>query len=163
MPAPIAGDIKPPPGAVLLRSDVIRKELAGVDGLTRLPASNYTRESSDQVYGEMFDRARKVLDQGHSVILDAAFLIETERDTAAAIARTAGVDFCGIFLTAAPEIRMQRIGRRRDDASDATQEVARLQEEIDVGRMDWRLVDASGSPAETVALASQAREKAGSG
>jgi aminoglycoside phosphotransferase family enzyme/predicted kinase len=149
----MAGEVKPPPGAVLLRSDVIRKELAGVDALTRLPASSYTSESSDQVYGEMFDRARKVLDQGHSAMLDAAFLTEIERDTAAAIAGTAGVGFCGIFLTAAPEIRMQRIGRRRDDASDATQEVARLQEAIDVGRMDWRLVDASGTPDGTLALA----------
>ena len=149
----MAGHIKPPPGAVLLRSDVIRKELAGVDALTRLPASSYTRESSDHVYGEMFDRAHKVLDQGHSAILDAAFLTENERDAAAAIARAAGVDFRGIFLTAAPEIRMQRIGRRRDDASDATEEVARLQEEIDVGRMDWRLVDGSGTPDETLALA----------
>jgi uncharacterized protein len=101
----------------------------------------------------MFNRARKVLDQGHSAILDAAFLTETERDTATAIASTAGVDFRGIFLTAAREIRMERIGRRRDDASDATEEVARLQEEIDVGRMDWGLVDASGTPDETLALA----------
>jgi len=36
----IASEIKPPPGAVLLRSDVIRKQLAGVDALTgcRRPA-----------------------------------------------------------------------------------------------------------------------------
>ena len=149
----IAGEVKPPPGAVLLRSDVIRKQLAGVDALTRLPASSYTSESSDRVYGEMFDRARKVLDQGHSAILDAAFLTETERGTSAAIAGAAGVGFRGIFLTAAPEIRMQRIGRRRDDASDATEEVARRQEEIDVGRMDWWLVDASGTPDETLARA----------
>jgi len=149
----VAGEVKPPPGAVLLRSDVIRKQLAGVDALTRLPASSYSRESSDKVYREMFNRARKVLDQGHSAILDAAFLTETERDTATAIASTAGVDFRGIFLTAAREIRMERIGRRRDDASDATEEVARLQEEIDVGRMDWGLVDASGTPDETLALA----------
>ncbi|MCP4616983.1 MAG: AAA family ATPase [Bradyrhizobium sp.] len=150
----MAGDIKPPPGAILLRSDVIRKQLAGVDALTRLPPSSYTRESSDHVYDEMFDRARQVLDQGYSAILDAAFLTETDRDTAAAIARTAGVAFRGVFLTAAPEIRLQRIGGRRDDASDATEEVARLQEDIDIGTMHWRRVDASGTPDETLALAS---------
>ncbi|HMS07080.1 MAG TPA: AAA family ATPase, partial [Burkholderiaceae bacterium] len=108
----IAGRIAPAPGAVLLRSDVIRKELAGVDALTRLPAASYTRESSDRVYGEMFERARKALTQGHSAILDAAFLTEAERTAAAAIARAAGVEFHGVFLTAPPDVRARRIGSR---------------------------------------------------
>jgi uncharacterized protein len=149
----IAGRIPPPPGAVWLRSDVIRKELAGVDVLTRLPASAYTRESSDQVYGEMFERARKVLAQGHSAVLDAAFLLESERTTAGAIAVAAGAGFHGVFLTAVPDIRVQRIGLRRADPSDATEAVARDQEDIDTGRMDWPLIDASGTTGETLARA----------
>lgn len=149
----IAGRIAPAPGAVLLRSDVIRKELAGVDALTRLPAASYTRESSDRIYGEMFDRARKVLAQGHSAILDAAFLTESERTSAAETAHAAGVDFRGVFLTAEPDVRAGRIALRRNDASDATEEVARWQEDIDTGRMDWPLVDASRSPGQTLARA----------
>lgn len=149
----IAGDIAPPPGAVLLRSDVIRKELAGVDALTRLPPSVYTRQSSEQVYGEMLDRARKVLAQGHSAILDAAFLTEAERAAAAKLALAAGVDFHGVFLTAAPEIRARRIGLRRNDASDATEEVALLQEDIDAGEIEWPLVDAAGTLEQTRAHA----------
>jgi uncharacterized protein len=151
----LACEVAPAPGALLLRSDVIRKELAGVDALTRLPASAYTRASSDHVYGEMFERARTVIAQGHSAILDAAFLMESERDTAAAIARAAGVAFRGIFLTATPEVRVQRIGQRRADASDATADVARDQEDIDTGRMDWALIDASGTPDQTLARATQ--------
>ncbi len=152
----IAGEIAPAPGAVLLRSDVLRKHLAGVGALTRLPASAYTRESSDRVYGEMFERARKVIVQGQSAILDAAFLMESERDTAAAIASATGVAFRGIFLTAAPEVRVQRIGQRRADASDATADVARNQEDTDTGRMDWTLIDASGTPDQTLARAGKA-------
>jgi uncharacterized protein len=152
----LAAGIAPAPGAVLLRSDVIRKQLAGVDALTRLPASAYTRESSDRVYGEMFERARKVIAQGHSAILDAAFLMESERDTVAAIANATGVAFRGIFLTAAPEVRVQRIGLRRADASDATADVARDQEDTDTGRMDWTLIDASGTPDQTLARAGKA-------
>ncbi|MBI5318413.1 bifunctional aminoglycoside phosphotransferase/ATP-binding protein [Bradyrhizobium sp.] len=149
----IAGRIAPAPGAVLLRSDLIRKELAGVDALTRLPEAAYTRESSDRVYGEMFDRARHVLAQGHSALLDAAFLTEAERTAAAEIARAAGIDFHGIFLVAAPEVRVQRIGSRRNDASDASQAVALSQEAIDPGAIDWPIVDASGTPDETLAHA----------
>lgn len=151
----IAGRIAPPPGAVWLRSDVIRKEIAGVDALTRLPASAYTRESSERVYGEMFARARKVLGQRHSAILDAAFLLEAERNTAADIAKAAGVAFHGVFLTATPAVRVQRIGLRRDDASDATADVARGQENIDIGNMDWFVIDASGTSDETLAHAAR--------
>jgi aminoglycoside phosphotransferase family enzyme/predicted kinase len=149
----MAGQIAPAPGAVLLRSDVIRKELAGVDARTRLPAASYTRDSSGLVYDAMFDRARRVLAQGHSAILDAAFLTEAERTAAAEIAHTAGVEFHGLFLTAAPEVRVQRIGSRQSDASDATVAVARDQEAIDPGAIDWPLIDASGTPDQTFARA----------
>ena len=151
----IAGQIAPVPGAVWLRSDVIRKELAGVSALTRLPASAYSRESSDQVYCEMFGRARKVLAQGHSAVLDAAFLLEVERASAVAIAMAAGIDFHGAFLTATPEVRMKRIGSRQDDPSDATADVAQRQEDIDTGKIDWPLIDASGTPEETLARAAR--------
>jgi aminoglycoside phosphotransferase family enzyme/predicted kinase len=149
----IAGGIAPPPGAVLLRSDVIRKELAGVDARTRLPETAYTRESSTRVYGEMFERARKVLAQGYSALLDAAFLTEAERSTAVEIAHAAGVEFRGIFLTASAEVRVQRIGLRRGDASDATAAVALGQETLDSGAVSWNIVDASGTPDETLARA----------
>lgn len=149
----IAGRVAPAPGAVLLRSDIIRKQLAGVDALTRLPGSSYTRESSDRVYGEMFDRAGKVLAQGHSAILDAAFLMEAERATAAAIAKAAGVDFHGAFLTAALDVRLRRIGSRRNDASDANEDVAQRQETVGTGKVDWTLIDASGTPDQTLARA----------
>ncbi len=149
----IAGRILPSPGAVLLRSDLIRKQLAGVDALTRLPEAAYTRDSSERVYGEMFERARLVLAQGLSAMLDAAFLTEAERTTAAEIARAAGIGFHGLFLTAAPEVRVQRIGLRRGDASDATGAVALDQEAIDPGAIEWQLIDASGTPEETLAHA----------
>lgn len=149
----IAGRISPAPGAVLLRSDLIRKELAGVDALTRLPEASYTRESSAKVYDEMFRRARIVLRQGSSALLDAVFLTEDERTTAAEIARAAGVDFHGLFLTARPEIRARRVGARHSDASDATEAVAKWQETIDPGAIDWHIVDASGTPDETATRA----------
>jgi aminoglycoside phosphotransferase family enzyme/predicted kinase len=145
----VAGAIAPEPGAVLLRSDLIRKELAGVDPLTRLPPSAYSGESSEQVYGEMLARARKVLAQGLPAIVDAAFLKATERCAAAEIAKAAKVDFYGLFLTATPEIRARRIGQRRDDASDVTEDVALRQEEIDTGSIDWPLIDAAGTPEQT--------------
>ena len=46
-----------PPGAVILRSDVIRKDLFGVDRLATLPREAYTPEVNERVYRAMIDRA----------------------------------------------------------------------------------------------------------
>jgi uncharacterized protein len=62
-----------PPGAVILRSDVIRKELFGVDPLVSLPAAAYVPEVTGRVYRTLNERARQVLAQGYCVIIDAAF------------------------------------------------------------------------------------------
>jgi len=154
----VAGNFRPPPGAILLRSDNIRKELAGVDPMTRLPISAYTAESSAMVYGEMFARAQLLLSQGFSTILDAAFLDEDERREAADIARVSGAAFHGLFLTAAPEVRANRVNARHNDASDATVAIALYQETLSTGVIDWLQIDAAGTPAQTLENARHALE-----
>lgn len=146
----VAGLIAPLPGAVILRSDVIRKELHGVDPLVVLPEAAYATEITAQVYRTLLIRARQVIAQGFSVILDAAFLRETERDELTAEARTMKADFRPVFLDATLDARLQRVASRRHDASDATSAVATGQESYDIGRLDWPSVDASGSPEQTL-------------
>jgi uncharacterized protein len=146
----IAERARPAPGAVLLRSDVIRKEIFGVGPLVRLPETAYAPGTSERVYVAMLDRARDVLAQGLSAVVDAAFLKEDERNQLRPLAASCGVDFCGIFLVAETSVRLARIGARRNDASDATQDVALFQETIDTGTIDWAIVDASGTPEETL-------------
>jgi hypothetical protein len=41
--------------------------------------------------------------------------------------------------------RLSRIGRRRHDASDATPEIAGLQEKYNIDPVDWLDIDASGT------------------
>ncbi|WP_454617111.1 bifunctional aminoglycoside phosphotransferase/ATP-binding protein [Bradyrhizobium cenepequi] len=146
----IAGLVEPAPGAVLLRSDVIRKEIFGVDPLVKLPEAAYAPGTSERVYGAMLDRARIVLAQGLSAVVDAAFLKEDERKLLRPLAISCGVDFSGIFLVAETSVRLTRIGARRNDASDATRDVALFQDSIDTGAVDWAIVDASGTPDETL-------------
>jgi uncharacterized protein len=43
-----------------------------------------------------------------------------------------------------------RIAARGCDASDATREVALQQQSYDIGSLDWDIVDASGSPQDTL-------------
>ena len=60
------------------------------------------------------------------------------------------VRFAGLFLTVDLATRQQRIGRRELDASDATPEIARAQENFDIGAIDWSIVDATGTPEHTL-------------
>jgi aminoglycoside phosphotransferase family enzyme/predicted kinase len=142
----LAGLTGSPPGAVIIRSDVVRKHLFGVAETTALPESAYQANVSARVYGLLCSEAQRVLAQGCSVVLDAAYLLETERAEIAHFAATCGVRFVGLFLTADLATRLARIERRKDDASDATKDVARKQESFAIGAVDWPIVDASGTP-----------------
>ncbi len=75
----LAPTIGAPPGAIMLRSDGIRKRLFGKRQEERLPPEAYTSEVSARVYGMLHDQARTCLAEGLSVIADATFLREADR------------------------------------------------------------------------------------
>jgi aminoglycoside phosphotransferase family enzyme/predicted kinase len=146
----LAPDVAPEPGAIVIRSDVVRKEMFGVKETDRLPPSAYTPELAVRVYEALAQRARRVLAQGHSAIVDGVFARDVERDAFATLARECNVPFTGLFLVADLATRQARIGSRRDDASDATQEVAASQEHYNIGHIGWATIDASGTQAQTL-------------
>ncbi|MBI1405788.1 MAG: AAA family ATPase [Caulobacter sp.] len=133
------------PGAVILRSDEIRKRLWGLGPLDRLPSQAYAPEVSPRVYGEMFDNAAALLAAGRAVILDAVFLKPEERAAAARIAAAAGAPFEGLWLEAPQALLEQRIAGRTGDASDADVAVLRGQITRDLGEMTWLRVDSDGA------------------
>jgi aminoglycoside phosphotransferase family enzyme/predicted kinase len=142
----IAPLIPPLPGAVILRSDVLRKQLFGVGETDPLPGDAYRPEVSEQLYNMMVDRAAQILSQGHSVVVDAVYAREEERHAIGEAARKLGVRFAGFFLVADLATRQRRIGRRGADASDATAEVAAIQQSYQIGTVDWTILDAIESP-----------------
>jgi len=152
----LAGDFLPAPGARVIRSDVVRKRLAGVAAETRLPRESYDLASAERVYAASREAARRALAAGYSAILDAAFLRPEERTAAAALARDLRVPFTGLWLEASPEVLARRIEGRRADASDADRAVLEQQFGYELGAIDWRRIDASGDVATTVERARQA-------
>ena len=150
----LAPAIKPPPGAVHLRSDVERKALFNLGETERLPPSAYSRDVTAKVYTALAEKARRVVAAGHSAIADAVFGEPSER--AAMAQATGGATFRGLFLTADLATRIARVGGRRGDASDADAAVARAQEQYDLGAVSWAHIDASGTPEETLQRARDA-------
>ncbi len=145
----LAPDLGPAPGAVILRSDVIRKRRLGVGPLDRLPDEAYAPKVNRAVYDEMARLARTVLDGGHSVITDAVFARPDERDSIAAAAGSNRFD--AVWLTAPLAVLRARVEGRSGDASDADARIVDQQAGLDLGVVTWRQLDASGAAADIVA------------
>ena len=82
-------------GAAYLSSDVVRKQLAGIDPRERVRgewrAGLYAPEMTARTYAELRDRAARLLRDGRAVVLDAMHGRRTERDAVRALAAEHGV------------------------------------------------------------------------
>lgn len=150
--APLIG---PAPGAVVLRSDEIRKRLWGVAPTERLPPEAYDSRVTGQVYDRLFEEAALCLRAGRAAVLDAVFMKATERERAAVL----DVAFEGAWLEASPDTSRSRVAGRSNDASDADLSVLAAQLQQDPGELRWARLDAEGDFGEMAAqLASRLRD-----
>lgn len=131
--APVLG---PAPGALIVRSDLIRKTLLGVPALARLGPDGYSDSVTQLVYRTIGEHALDGLRAGHAVIADAVFARPTDRDAIATIAREAGVSFVGLWIDGSADILAARLRERRADASDATPDVLAAQMRAGTGAID---------------------------
>jgi len=139
------------PGAVVIRSDVIRKHLMRVTEMERLPASAYTAAISKQVYERIAEMASETLASGFTAIADAVYGHEDERRDIAEAAHRAGVKFDGLWLEGPPSILEQRIRARVGDASDATPDVLRAQLGFVTAPQTWSVIKIASSTGHAVA------------
>jgi aminoglycoside phosphotransferase family enzyme/predicted kinase len=137
------------PGAVILRSDEIRKRQAGLAPTDRAPPEAYAPAVDAAVFDELFATADTLLRAGRAVVLDATFLRPALRARAEAVARGAGVRFAGGWLEAPAAVLEARVTGRSRDASDADVAVLRAQLARDPGAMGWRVLDAAQPAART--------------
>ena len=97
--------------ALLLRTDVVRKEL--------FPTPAYTDAETEQIYTAFFGRAAAALAEGRSVVLDATFRRAGLRQRARALADEADAHWQFVLVTAPEHLVRQRLQQRAGDASDA--------------------------------------------
>lgn len=120
--------------AIRLRSDVERKRLHGLGALAAsgsgLSAGLYSPHAHGNTYASLLSRARSLLADGWTVLVDAAFLRAAERADFAALAQGAGVPFHILACEAPVDVLRARISERQargTDASEATVQVLEKQ------------------------------------
>jgi len=137
--APLIGAV---PGAIVLRSDEIRKRLCGVPLLEPLGAEGYSSHVSEHVYATLAERAAAIVRGGHSAVVDAVYARASDRRVIEQVAAAASVPFVGLWLEAPEPVLIARAERRRNDPSDADARVIRMQSAEGVGDVRWRRIEA---------------------
>jgi len=116
--------------AAVLRSDEVRKRLAGIEPTEPAPAGFaqglYSPESTAATYDELLAQARAQLSMGKSVVIDATFSDPAWRRRARELANESAADLDELRCLAPRsviEARVAERSRRGGDPSDATIEV----------------------------------------
>ncbi len=112
--------------AVVLRSDVIRKRLAGLDPLDRAAKGQdqgiYSPNFTQRTYDALRDEAQGWLERGRSVIVDATFARQAWRDRFVSLATALGTPSLLVFLRAdeaLTERRLRARAKNEQEVSDA--------------------------------------------
>jgi aminoglycoside phosphotransferase family enzyme/predicted kinase len=153
----LAGELADRVGAVLLSSDRIRKELAGIDPTTsaaaEFGAGLYRPGCTDSVYHELLHRAAALLARGESVVLDASWTARSHREAAADLAGRAHAELVELECRTSTALAAQRISTRTGTPSDATVQIA---ERMAAAADPWPTatpIPTSGPPSESVSAA----------
>ncbi|MDH6678678.1 aminoglycoside phosphotransferase family enzyme/predicted kinase [Rhodococcus sp. LBL1] len=120
-------------GAELVSSDAIRRELFAAERDTDpdpgFGRGRYSADATARVYETLLDRARRALDRGMSVVLDASWTDARWRERAAAVANASIADLVPLECVAPPDVTERRLHARAevggDHDSEATPDIAR--------------------------------------
>ncbi|HEY8544133.1 MAG TPA: AAA family ATPase, partial [Acidimicrobiales bacterium] len=154
--------------ATVLRSDEVRKELAGLAPTTPAPAAFgegiYTEEATARTYATLLERATVGLRLGEVVVLDASWMDPEARARARRVAEAAAAELVELRCTAPPDVAAERMRARAKaggDPSDATEEIAAR---MAAGAVPWpeaTTIDTSGPAGATLQAARAAVEAVG--
>jgi aminoglycoside phosphotransferase family enzyme/predicted kinase len=144
---------------VVLRSDVIRKELVGIPvgqhAVAAFGEGIYDVAGTARTYQVMLDRAEVALGHGESVVLDASWTDPRWRHLARQVAERTSTDLIEIRCDAPAAVTDERMHQRfgTDDPSDATPEIAQAMVDALVDWPEATTLDTSGPEAAVVAQA----------
>ncbi|MEJ0079209.1 MAG: AAA family ATPase [Alphaproteobacteria bacterium] len=133
---------KPSTAVRLLRSDVLRKQILGVDLLAKLPQKYYESELySRTIYTALHTAARSIRSVGEIALIDATYTRQWQRADLAQLAVDGGLR--GFWLDVAVDERIRRLDDRHADASDAQADLALKQQiERPANEAEWECISA---------------------
>ncbi|OKH24731.1 AAA family ATPase [Chroogloeocystis siderophila] len=114
--------------AVHIRSDAVRKHLAGIPLLERGGDEVYTTEMTQKTYARLLDLGLMLATQGYTVILDAKYDRISLRHEAIASAQAQQLPLQIIHCTAPIEVLRDRLSSRTGDIADATIDLLETQQ-----------------------------------
>ena len=128
---PLAGCLE----GELLRSDEVRKELAGLAPETKVAVPYqtglYATSMTVRTYETLLERALNALRNGRTAVIDASFAKESQRERFRAAARQAKIPFLLVHMTCDREALLDRLAQResrQNEASDGRRELLTRQE-----------------------------------
>jgi uncharacterized protein len=128
-------------GWAVLRSDVIRKELGGLDPMEHAPAAYgeglYSAPMTQATYDTLISRARRLLSSGESTILDASFSRQPWRAEAATLAAEAAADLTELRCLLPANVAGIRLATRTEAGADASDATATVAAEMALEFDDW--------------------------
>jgi aminoglycoside phosphotransferase family enzyme/predicted kinase len=138
----------------VLRSDVVRKERAGLHPTTKATASLdegiYDARTTADTYRALLDRAAHTLRSGENVIIDASWSDAERREEAAALAVETSSHLIEVQCVAPDEVRAARAAARAEAGTDASDVDAGLARALGARFAAWpsaTLVDTTRDPA----------------
>ncbi|RNC65284.1 MAG: kinase [Desulfuromonadales bacterium] len=109
-------------GVAMASSDVVRKELAGLEPTDRRAEAFgegiYAEEATARTYGALLDRAEAALSAGQSIIIDATFRRRSDRRPFTVLAKSQGVPLVIIHATCPEETVRERLDARMNDSRE---------------------------------------------
>lgn len=119
-------------GGLWLRSDLLRKSLAGLPAGTAqaVPFGSgiYRSELTRRTYGVLATQAGQALARGQSVVVDASFAQANDRRKMLAVARKAGVPLLLLQLHCPLELARERLDQRQATGTDPSDGRSALQQ-----------------------------------
>ena len=121
--------------AIWIRSDIERKRLHGLTASAHTQSdinkNIYSKQSSKETYAQLLKLSRIIIDSGYSVIVDACFLHQEQRDNFRILASELNVPFIILEFQATEEELKKRIIARAKDKNEPS--------EADINVLEYQL------------------------
>ncbi len=144
-------------GAIQIRSDAVRKHIAGIPVDATGSNDIYTPEMSQKTYDRLLQLGMMLVKEGFTVILDAKYDRVNCRHKVIDIIKSNNIPFEIIHCNAPVEVLRDRLNSRSGDISDATSDLLTTQQAtaeaftseeqayvttVDTSNADWKSLEA---------------------